>query len=133
MSRILPMSDPLQIHIVKDLITRNYPKSIETESLQHTLECSMCRTFIAVHEGVIVATAGIRESRRVVWVATHPNFKRQGHAQALMETMQAIYSSLELWVKKDNAPAIHLYEKLGFIFDPTNDKEKSFHMIWRKS
>ena len=52
-------------------------------------------------------------------VAVHPDFRRQGVGEALIiqlvEYLKAMGSHcLTLEVRASNAPAIHLYEKLGF-------------------
>ncbi len=55
-------------------------------------------------------------------VAVHPAFRKQGVADALIEAMLAYgkernFYRLALEVRVSNAPAVHLYEKHGFVKD----------------
>ncbi len=55
-------------------------------------------------------------------VAVHPAYRRQGVADALIEAMIAYgnergFYRLALEVRVSNTPAIHLYEKHGFVKD----------------
>ncbi len=55
-------------------------------------------------------------------VAVHPAYRKQGVADALIEAMIAYgkernFYRLALEVRVSNAPAIHLYEKHGFVKD----------------
>ena len=53
-------------------------------------------------------------------IAVHPDHRRQGIAAALLQRLLEDLArmgshSLTLEVRKSNAPAISLYEKLGFV------------------
>lgn len=68
--------------------------------------------------GYIGSQSSIDEAD-VMNVAVHPGFRRQGIAEALMQALVAELKNrsihaLMLEVRASNAPAISLYEKLGF-------------------
>ena len=68
--------------------------------------------------GYIGSQSSIDESD-VMNVAVHPDFRRQGIAEQLIENLIAELKNrgshaLTLEVRASNAPAIALYEKLGF-------------------
>jgi ribosomal protein S18 acetylase RimI-like enzyme len=61
--------------------------------------------------------AKLQENEGIIeFVATHPDFRSRGAAGGLMEYVMANtpFSSYVLEVIDTNAPAIHLYKKLGF-------------------
>jgi hypothetical protein len=66
-----------------------------------------------------VLTSGVRGRYLVANVAVHPDFRRQGIARDLMETVvQSVEEQggreLLLQVRQDNVAAIRLYESIGF-------------------
>ena len=68
--------------------------------------------------GYIASQSSVDESD-VMNVAVHPDWRRKGIAEKLMESLvEALKSrgshALTLEVRASNAPAIALYEKLGF-------------------
>ena len=77
---------------------------------------------VAVQEDAVVGYIGSQSSvdeSDVMNVAVHPDWRRQGIAERLIETLIAELKNrgshaLLLEVRASNAPAIALYEKLGF-------------------
>ena len=79
--------------------------------------------WLVVTEGEqVVAYVGsqtVIDSSDMMNIAVHPDFRRKGIALALIETLETCLRSrgskmLLLEVRDSNAPAITLYEKLGF-------------------
>ncbi len=79
--------------------------------------------FVAVSEGQIAGYCGllmIGEEGDVVNVAVHPDWRKQGIGENMLETLlQAGHengiSAFTLEVRVGNTAAIHLYEKTGFV------------------
>ncbi|HEY3378182.1 MAG TPA: GNAT family N-acetyltransferase, partial [Armatimonadota bacterium] len=82
--------------------------------------------FVWVEDGKVLGNVGtqINPTRRNTWVignvATHPEHRNRGIASALMGAMLQFTRSrgarhVALQVVDGNAPAVHLYEKYGFI------------------
>ena len=77
---------------------------------------------VAVRDDLVVGYIGSQSSideADVMNVAVHPDFRRQGIAEQLIENLIAELKNrgshaLMLEVRASNAPAIALYEKLGF-------------------
>lgn len=77
---------------------------------------------VAVEEGRVAGYIGSQtcgDETDMMNVAVHPGFRRLGFAEtlvnALVEELKAVKSHcLTLEVRSSNAPAIALYEKLGF-------------------
>ena len=77
---------------------------------------------VALEDGRVIGYVGSQSSideADIMNVAVHPDFRRQGIAEALINRLVAdlkerdIYALL-LEVRVSNTPAITLYEKLGF-------------------
>ena len=91
-------------------------------SVASELKNKLALWLVAEEEGRVAGYIGSQtcgEESDVMNVAVHPDFRRRGIAEALIndlvEQLNAIGShSLTLEVRASNVPAISLYEKLGF-------------------
>lgn len=92
------------------------------QGLRAELEKEFARCFAAVSDGAVVGWAGLE----AVWgegsvtnIAVLPGFRRRGIGEALTRALLSCAAGLSLdrlllEVRVSNAPAIALYEKLGF-------------------
>ena len=91
-------------------------------SIASELDNNLAFWLVAVEGETVAGYIGsqtVMEEADMMNVAVHPNFRRQGIAEALVnglvEHLKAMGSRcLTLEVRASNAPAIALYEKLGF-------------------
>ena len=106
--------------------------SLETRRQRWGPEPKDAHRFVAEIDGRVVGNLGLHlepaaRRRDVAWfgVAVHDDFQNRGVAKALMATMVDLADNwlglrrIELTVWSDNAPAIHLYEKFGFMVEGT--------------
>ena len=92
-------------------------KSIASE-LQNPLSCWR----VAVQDGTVAGYVGsqtVLDETDMMNIDVHPDYSRQGLAEGLVEALVAALREkgsrcLTLEVRQSNAPAIRLYEKLGF-------------------
>ena len=92
-------------------------KSIETE-----LSCRLSCWLVAMEGETLVGYVGsqtVIDESDMMNIAVHPDFRRRGIAEALVagleeQLRQRGSKALTLEVRDSNAPAIALYEKLGF-------------------
>ena len=92
-------------------------KSIETE-----LTSRLSLWFVALEGEKVVGYVGsqtVIDESDMMNIAVHPDHRRQGIAEALIEALTKALREkgsrgLTLEVRASNAPAITLYEKLGF-------------------
>ena len=91
-------------------------------SVSSELKNKLSLWLVAEENGTVAGYIGSQtcgEESDVMNVAVHPDFRRRGIAEALVnalvEELKAIGSHcLTLEVRASNAPAIALYEKMGF-------------------
>ncbi len=106
--------------IVLDALSFNVPWP--GEAFEHELANPNARCWVAELDGRVAAALVIwrvLDEAHIATLAVHPNRRRQGLAQLLLETaMQAAYAEgariYHLEVRAGNLGAIQLYEKLGF-------------------
>ena len=92
-------------------------KSIETE-----LSCRLSCWLVAMEGETLVGYVGsqtVMDESDMMNIAVHPDHRRKGIAEALVagleeQLRQRGSKALTLEVRDSNAPAIALYEKLGF-------------------
>ena len=92
-------------------------------SVASELKNKLALWLVAEEEGRVAGYIGSQtcgDESDVMNVAVHPDFRRRGIAEALVnslvEELKAIESRcLTLEVRASNVPAISLYEKLGFV------------------
>ena len=92
------------------------------KSVASELDNKLAFWLVAVEEARVAGYIGsqtVMDETDMMNVAVHPDFRRQGIAEALVNTLvenlkQMGSRCLTLEVRASNAPAIILYEKLGF-------------------
>ena len=93
------------------------------KSVASELQNKLSLWLVAVDGETVVGYVGsqtVIDETDMMNVAVHPDYRRQGIAESLVEKLveelEAIGSrALTLEVRASNAPAIRLYEKLGFL------------------
>ena len=96
-----------------------WPESILVRELQNPLSLWLCAVDGDTVAGYIGSQTVLGESD-MMNVAVHPDYRRRGVGRALVLALceavkkQMIASALTLEVRDSNAPAIALYESLGF-------------------
>ena len=96
-----------------------WPESILVHELQNPLSLWLCAMDGDIVTGYIGSQTVLGESD-MMNVAVHPDYRRKGIGRTLVLTLckalrkQMIASALTLEVRDSNAPALALYESLGF-------------------
>ena len=93
-------------------------KSIATE-----LSCRLSVWLVALEDDRVVGYVGsqtVIDESDMMNIAVHPDYRRKGIAEALIGELEVALRQrgslgLTLEVRASNAPAIALYEKLGFV------------------
>ena len=93
------------------------------QSIASELENRLSDWFVALEDGQVVGYVGsqtVIDGSDMMNIAVHPDHRRKGIAQALVEALETCLRNrdskmLLLEVRDSNAPAITLYEKLGFL------------------
>lgn len=118
---ILTKMLPGHIGGVKELLDICFGESAwSVDMIRAQLEKPDSHSMVALDEGVVVgylAFEQIVDEGSIVEVAVHPDHRRQGIAQRLIESAIKNAEDLSvvfLEVRESNAPAIALYEKIGF-------------------
>ena len=92
------------------------------KSIAYELTSRLCYWLVALEDGEVVGYIGSQSvlgEADMMNVAVHPNHRRKGIAEALVNALSADLKArdnvcLTLEVRDSNGPAIALYEKLGF-------------------
>ena len=92
-------------------------------SISYELTSRLSYWLVALENGEVVGYIGSQSvlgESDMMNVAVHPDHRRKGIAEALVNTLSADLKArdnvcLTLEVRASNAPAIALYEKLGFV------------------
>ena len=79
--------------------------------------------FVALEDGQVTAYVGmmvVLDEGQITNVATHPDHRRKGYAQEVLNALTAYsqsvgISEIFLEVRSSNASAIGLYEKMGYL------------------
>ena len=135
---------PGHVEAVKDLLDTCFDEnSWSVESIQSELEKADSRCTVAVEDSKVVgflAFEQIMDEGSIVEVAVFPDYRRRGIARALIcEALQVCEGlrTVFLEVREGNAPAVALYESLGFeriaIRRGYYDKPKENAIIMRKN
>ena len=93
------------------------------QSIASELENRLSDWFVALEDGQVVGYVGsqtVIDGSDMMNIAVHPDHRRKGIAQTLVEALETCLRNrgskmLLLEVRDSNAPAITLYEKLGFL------------------
>lgn len=92
-------------------------------SIASELDNRLSDWFVALEDGQVVGYVGsqtVIDGSDMMNIAVHPDHRRKGIAQTLVEALETCLRNrgskmLLLEVRDSNAPAITLYEKLGFL------------------
>ena len=141
---MIALMQPEHVEAVKDLLDTCFDEnSWSVESIQSELEKADSRCTVAVEDSKVVgflAFEQIADEGSIVEITVSPDYRRRGIARALIcEALQVCEGlrTVFLEVREGNAPAVALYESLGFeriaIRRGYYDKPKENAIIMRKN
>lgn len=108
---------------IKDILISDFDDFWNYNILKEELECLNSKYIIAkTNDNEIIGFAGIKvlvDNADIMNIVVKKSWRNQGVGSLLLNNLISFcknlaLSSLSLEVSKDNLPAIHLYEKLGF-------------------
>ena len=119
---ILEKMNPAHVVQIAELETICFSDPWSENSIASELDNKLAFWLVAADGDRVAGYIGsqtVMDETDMMNVAVHPDFRRQGIAEALVnalvENLQKMGShSLTLEVRASNVPAISLYEKLGF-------------------
>ena len=119
---ILEKMNPAHVVQIAELETICFSDPWSENSIASELDNKLAFWLVATESDRVAGYIGsqtVMDETDMMNVAVHPDFRRQGIAEALVnalvENLQKMGShSLTLEVRASNVPAISLYEKLGF-------------------
>ena len=141
---MIALMQPEHVGAVKALLDSCFADGRwSVESIQSELEKADSRCTVAVEDSKVVgflAFEQIMDEGSIVEVAVSPDHRRRGIARALIREALQVCEGLRtvfLEVREGNAPAVALYESLGFeriaVRRGYYDKPKENAIIMRKN
>lgn len=114
--------EPFSIEYIEDVSEMHFqiPEGWSMKSLISDIANSATQSYVAQAGGRAVGFCSylVTDDAELLFVCTHPSFRRQGIATALlsrtMDKLPERINSIVLEVRSKNEGAISLYEKLGF-------------------
>lgn len=85
--------------------------------LQNSSQTSTLRFYLCTMENALAAVGILKDdldSSDLLFIFTKDEYRRNGFAENIIMSMVIDFQNIFLEVKSTNAPAIKLYEKLGF-------------------
>ena len=120
--QIIPMA-PCHVAGVADLEKQCFSDPWCEQAVASELDNPLSLWLVALDGETVIGYVGsqtVLGEADIMNVAVSPDYRRQGIAEALLQYLQTILKikevhSLTLEVRASNAPAIALYEKLGYL------------------
>ena len=111
--RIFAQTD---VDLVAEML-KNVPDGWSRTALSDSISNESIKSFVLEADGAVVAFASyvVADDAELVFVVTDEAHKRRGYGKMLLtESLKQLALPCVLEVRESNAPAIKLYEKLGF-------------------